>query len=58
MKRSTTGSTLLAVIFIMVIVATLAGIVLTGLWTFVRLCPPPVVREHVVAIAEEKRPRG
>jgi hypothetical protein len=29
MKRSTTGSTLLAVIFIMVIVATLAGIVLT-----------------------------
>jgi len=34
------------------------GIVLGGLWTFVRLCPPQVVREHVTAIAEEKRKRG
>ncbi len=24
---------------------------LAGLWLFVRLCPPPVVREHVSAIA-------
>ena len=28
---------------------------LAGLWLFVRLCPPPVVREHVVAIAAEAR---
>ncbi len=34
------------------------AIVLGGLWTFVRLCPPPVVREHVAAIAEGKRARG
>ena len=34
------------------------GIVLTGLWSFVRLCPPHVVREHVAAIAEEKRARA
>ena len=34
------------------------GVVLTGLWTFVRLCPPPVVREHVTAIAEGKRSHG
>ena len=27
------------------------GIVLSGLWMFVRLCPPPVVREHVSEIA-------
>jgi uncharacterized membrane protein YkvA (DUF1232 family) len=26
---------------------------LGGLWLFVRLCPPPVVREHVIRIAEE-----
>ena len=34
------------------------GIVLTGLWTFVRLCPPPVVREHVAEIARGKRARA
>lgn len=42
-------------------------VALAGLWLFVRLCPPPVVREHVTAIAAqsggrggaaEKRPRG
>jgi len=26
-----------------------------GLWLFVRLCPPPVVREHVTQIAAESR---
>lgn len=26
-----------------------------GLWLFVRLCPPPVVRAHVAAIAAEAR---
>ncbi len=29
-----------------------------GLWLFVRLCPPPVVREHVTAIAAESRMGG
>ncbi|MCC6765704.1 MAG: DUF1232 domain-containing protein [Deltaproteobacteria bacterium] len=28
---------------------------LAGLWLFVRLCPPPVVRAHVTAIAAETR---
>ena len=28
---------------------------LAGLWLFVRLCPPPVVREHVVTIAAAQR---
>ncbi len=28
---------------------------LAGLWLFVRLCPPPVVRQHVAAIAAESR---
>ena len=28
---------------------------LGGLWLFVRLCPPPVVREHVATIAAEAR---
>jgi uncharacterized membrane protein YkvA (DUF1232 family) len=28
-----------------------------GLWLFVRLCPPPVVREHVMAIAAENDAR-
>ncbi len=28
---------------------------LGGLWLFVRLCPPPVVREHVTQIAAESR---
>lgn len=27
----------------------------TGLWLFVRLCPPAVVRQHVAAIAAERR---
>jgi uncharacterized membrane protein YkvA (DUF1232 family) len=31
---------------------------LAGLWLFVRLCPPPVVREHVAAIAAEADSRG
>lgn len=31
---------------------------LAGLWLFVRLCPPPVVREHVRAIAASAEPRG
>jgi uncharacterized membrane protein YkvA (DUF1232 family) len=31
---------------------------LAGLWLFVRLCPPPVVREHVVAIATAAEARG
>lgn len=26
-----------------------------GLWLFIRLCPPPVVREHVTQIAAESR---
>jgi uncharacterized membrane protein YkvA (DUF1232 family) len=26
-----------------------------GLWFFIRLCPPPVVREHVTQIAAESR---
>lgn len=30
----------------------------TGLWLFVRLCPPPVVREHVTTIAAETRSLG
>jgi uncharacterized membrane protein YkvA (DUF1232 family) len=34
------------------------GIVLLGLWTFVRLCPPDVVAEHVRAIAQGKRARA
>lgn len=28
---------------------------LAGLWLFVRLCPPPVVRAHVATIAAETR---
>lgn len=28
---------------------------LAGLWLFVRLCPPAVVRQHVTAIAAESR---
>jgi uncharacterized membrane protein YkvA (DUF1232 family) len=28
---------------------------LGGLWLFVRLCPPEVVREHVIAIGSEGR---
>jgi uncharacterized membrane protein YkvA (DUF1232 family) len=28
---------------------------IAGLWLFVRLCPPPVVREHVTTIASEAR---
>ena len=28
---------------------------LAGLWLFVRLCPPPVVREHVLTIAAGAR---
>ena len=31
---------------------------LAGLWFFVRLCPPPVVREHVAAIAAASAARG
>ena len=34
------------------------GIVLLGLWTFVRLCPPDVVAEHVSAIAQGKPARA
>ena len=30
-------------------------VVLAGLWLFVRLCPPQVVREHVFQIAEAGR---
>ena len=31
---------------------------LGGLWLFVQLCPPPVVREHVWRIAAESPARG
>lgn len=31
---------------------------LAGLWLFVQLCPPPVVREHVVRIAAESVARA
>jgi uncharacterized membrane protein YkvA (DUF1232 family) len=31
------------------------AVVLSGLWLFVRLCPPEVVRERVREIAEEGR---
>jgi uncharacterized membrane protein YkvA (DUF1232 family) len=31
---------------------------LGGLWLFVQLCPPPVVREHVVRIAAESAGRA
>jgi uncharacterized membrane protein YkvA (DUF1232 family) len=34
------------------------GIVLLGLWTFVRLCPPEVVRQHVEEISARGRRRG
>jgi uncharacterized membrane protein YkvA (DUF1232 family) len=34
------------------------SVVAGGLWAFVRLCPPPVVREHVSAIADGKRAHG
>jgi uncharacterized membrane protein YkvA (DUF1232 family) len=32
------------------------GIVLLGLWTFVRLCPPEVVRQRVDEIASKRSP--
>jgi uncharacterized membrane protein YkvA (DUF1232 family) len=31
------------------------GVLLGGLWLFVRLCPPAVVREHVTRIGAETR---
>jgi uncharacterized membrane protein YkvA (DUF1232 family) len=31
---------------------------LAGLWLFVKLCPPPVVREHVTRIGAEARRRA
>lgn len=31
------------------------AVVLSGLWLFIRLCPPAVVRERVFEIAEEQR---
>jgi uncharacterized membrane protein YkvA (DUF1232 family) len=31
-------------------------LVLWGLWLFVRLCPPEVVREHVLAVAAGELP--
>ena len=31
------------------------AVVLSGLWLFVRLCPPEVVGEHVRQIADERR---
>jgi uncharacterized membrane protein YkvA (DUF1232 family) len=34
------------------------AVALSGLWLFVRLCPPPVVREQVLAIAAESSARG
>lgn len=34
------------------------GIVLLGLWTFVRLCPPEVVRQRVQEISAGSRRRG
>ena len=34
------------------------AIVLAGLWLFVRLCPPEVVRETVSDIATRTAPRG
>lgn len=30
------------------------AVVLSGLWLFVRLCPPEVVREHVAAVAARR----
>lgn len=33
-------------------------VALGGLWLFVRLCPPAVVREHVARIADESRSRA
>ena len=39
------------------VVGTVDDLVLgaAGLWLFVRLCPPPVVRAHVTRIAAESR---
>ncbi len=34
------------------------GIVLSGLWLFIRLCPAEVVRERVREIADRSRVRG
>lgn len=34
------------------------GIVLCGLWLFVRLCPPEVVRQHVGEISARARSRA
>jgi uncharacterized membrane protein YkvA (DUF1232 family) len=34
------------------------GLVLGGLWLFVRLCPPEVVRQTVQAISVRKHARG
>jgi uncharacterized membrane protein YkvA (DUF1232 family) len=34
------------------------GVVLLGLWTFVRLCPPAIVAEHVSAISHGKPARA
>ena len=34
------------------------GVVLSGLWFFVRLCPPEVVQEKVREISQRARPRG
>jgi len=34
------------------------GIVLSGLWLFIRLCPPEVVRERVREISARTRMRG
>lgn len=31
------------------------AVVVSGLWLFIRLCPPEVVRERVLEIAEERR---
>ena len=33
------------------------AVAIVGLWLFVRLCPPPVVREHVRRIAAETESR-
>jgi uncharacterized membrane protein YkvA (DUF1232 family) len=34
------------------------GILLSGLWLFIRLCPPDVVRERVREISDRTRARG
>ena len=34
------------------------SVVVGGLWAFVRLCPPAVVREHVMTIADGKHAHG